>query len=258
MTQAIDRLTLVAQRLLGPNGCPWDKVQTPDSLSGYLVEEAAESAQAILEEGPDAAKEELGDLLYLIVFICRLYQDRGLFDLDQVAQSAEAKMVHRHPHVFGEDSWGDSPKEVKDNWDQNKLKEKDPDTSLLDSVPKALPGLLRAHRLSQRASTVGFDWTSPAEVMKKVEEELGELKAALGNGSDSENTAEELGDLFFSLANLSRHLGHNPETVIQKANSKFTDRFKKLEGTFREKGRKPSEAGPKELDEIWEEVKKRR
>ena len=256
MTQPLDRLTRLAEKLLGPDGCPWDKAQTPHSLSGYLVEEAAESAQAIMEEGPGAAKEELGDLLYLIVFVCRLYQDQGLFDLDQVARAAEAKMVHRHPHVFGDDSWG-SPKEVKENWDKNKLKEKDPSISLLDSVPKSLPGLLRAHRLSQRASTVGFDWTSPDDVLKKVEEELEEFKSTLSNGSGTENTAEELGDLFFSLANLSRHLGHNPETVVQQANHKFTERFKSLEGMLGEQGRVPSEAGPKELDSIWEEVKKR-
>ncbi len=257
MTQALDRLTRLADKLLGPDGCPWDKAQTPTSLSGYLIEEAAESAQAIMEEGPEAVREELGDLLYLIVFICRLYQDQGLFGLDQVAQAAEAKMVHRHPHVFGDDSWG-TPKEVKDNWDKNKLKEKDPSVSLLDSVPKSLPGLLRAHRLSQRASTVGFDWTSPEAVFKKVEEEMGELKSALSNGSGSEKIAEELGDLFFSLANLSRHLGHNPENVIQQANSKFTDRFKDLESAFKNQGRGPSEAGPGELDSIWEEVKRRR
>ncbi len=257
MTHSLDKLNALVDRLLGPDGCPWDRDQTPRSLSAYLVEEAAESAQAILEEGPDSAREELGDLLYLIIFICRLYQDQGLFDLDGVVEAVEAKMIHRHPHVFGSDS-AETPKEVKAVWDRIKREDGDSETSLLDSVPKSLPGLLKSHRLSQRAATIGFDWGSPQEVFQKVEEELAELKAALESDPGSERTTEELGDLFFSLANLSRHLGHNPETVIQQANLKFTERFQCLEGVFKEKGADPAKAGAKELDSIWEEVKKRR
>ncbi len=166
-------------------------------------------------------------------------------------------MIRRHPHIFGEDNF-ETPKEVKDNWDRIKRGEKNAPPSVLDSLPKSLPGLLRAHRLSQRAATIGFDWDSPEQVLAKVEEELGELKSALDNGSSNENTAEELGDLLFSLANLSRHLGFNPETVIQQANLKFLNRFKEMEDVFSEKGKDPALADAQELDSVWEEVKKRR
>ena len=257
MTHPMTKLDRLADRLLGPDGCPWDKAQTPEKLSGYLIEEAAEASQAILEGEADEAKEELGDLLYLIVFACRLYQDQGLFDLSQVVETVEEKMIRRHPHIFGQEKL-DTPKAVKAKWDQIKRGEKGGPASVLDSLPRSLPGLLKAHRLSQRAATIGFDWDSPAKVMEKVEEEMGELKAALEQGSGHAVEAEELGDLLFSLANLSRHLGFNPETVIQQANLKFMNRFKEMENVFLSAGKDPAQADAREMDAVWEEVKRRR
>jgi MazG family protein len=256
VTSALDRLTELVDRLRGPDGCPWDRVQTPRSLAGYLIEEAAEAAQAIVEEGAAAACAELGDLLFQILFIARIYEGQGEFSLADAAEAARAKMIGRHPHVFGRLRL-ETPEAVLVNWAKLKRAENGAENGVLDSVPRGLPGLLRAHRLSQRAATVGFDWDGPRAVLAKVEEELAELKAHLAEttAGRTEPVAEELGDLFFSLANLARHLRLNAEEVVQAANAKFQRRFQALEADFRGQGRDPAQATAAELDSAWEKAK---
>lgn len=246
----LDRLERLIDRLRGPNGCPWDRAQTPGSLAVYLVEEAAEAAQAINDEGPEEAREELGDLLFQILFIIKIFAQEGAFGLKETVEAVETKMIRRHPHVFGEMELS-TPAQVKSNWERIKRDENGPEASVLGSVPKGLPGLLRAHRLSKRAAGVGFDWPDPASVLAKVEEELTELKKA----RDKKELAEEAGDLLFALANLVRHLGLNPEEVLQAANTKFQRRFAKVEEVLRERGQEPAGTSTEEMNRIWEEIK---
>jgi len=247
----IDRLTRLIDRLRGPGGCPWDRAQTPASLAVYLVEEAAEAAQAIAQEGPAAAREELGDLIFQILFILRIFESEGAFGLKEAVEAVEAKMIRRHPHVFGELELK-TPAQVKANWDRIKRGENGPGSSILGSVPRGLPGLLRAHRLSQRAAGVGFDWPEAAAVLKKVEEELAELESA----QDKKEQAEEAGDLLFAAANLVRHLGINPEEALQAANTKFQRRFERLEEVLRERGEDPAGSSAEAMNEVWEEIKR--
>jgi tetrapyrrole methylase family protein/MazG family protein/ATP diphosphatase len=255
----IETLEQLIVRLLGEGGCPWDKAQTPLSLAPYLIEEAAEAAQAIAGEGPDKAKEELGDLLFQVIFTCILYEKQDLFSLDDAIEAVREKMIRRHPHVFGTAQAG-TPEEVKANWNKIKINENGPETGLLDSVPKGLPGLLRAHRLSARTASAGLD-RSEADILNKVDEELTGVKSALGTiGGKRPSTkkvlAEQLGDLFFSLADLARRLGYNAEQLIQSANDKFQKRVDKTERMIKERGGTVSETNTEELTKAWEKMKR--
>jgi len=257
VSHPLDRLVELVDRLRSPKGCPWDQAQTFQTIKSYLIEEAYEAAEALEAEDAAWAKEELGDLLFQVVFACQLFREEGLFDLTETAEDARRKMIRRHPHVFGQANL-ETAEEVRANWARIKEAEKsaiDPSAepaSVLEGLPSALPALLKAFRLSQRAAGVGFDWTGPADVLAKVEEELAELKEASASGADP---AEEVGDLFFALANLARHLNLNPEEVLQAANAKFERRFRALEDDLAERGKDMNRADPADLDSVWERIK---
>ncbi len=257
MSPSIKALQDLVIRLTGPGGCPWDQRQTAVSLASYLVEEAYEVLEAVAGADPAAVCEEVGDVLFQLVFLCHLFAAEGRFSFDEAVACVAEKMIRRHPHVFGGPKLG-TAEEVRANWEKLKQVEKGASPrSLLDAVPRALPGLMRAHRLSQRAAGARFDWPGPAAVLDKVEEETRELKAALGEESSSRQraVAEELGDLLFSLANLARHLGFKAEDLIQAANRKFERRFKAMEDEFRRRGQELAEADAAEMDRVWEALK---
>jgi tetrapyrrole methylase family protein / MazG family protein len=240
-------------RLRGPRGCPWDRKQDSESLKIYLLEETYELAEALDREAPQDIREELGDLLFLMLFICRIYEERGIFDLSQVMEKIQEKMIRRHPHVFGEAQWR-NPEEVVQGWQGLKSEEK-PDLGPFDSIPAALPSLLKAHRLSQRAAGLGFDWPDLRGVLEKVHEELGELEEAI-EGPDPSAAREELGDLLFALVNLGRFLGIHAENALRSANQKFLDRFQHILAACRRKGLAPESMSLEALEALWVDAKK--
>ncbi|MBI5583112.1 MAG: nucleoside triphosphate pyrophosphohydrolase [Deltaproteobacteria bacterium] len=222
---SFDDLRQLLIRLRSPGGCPWDRQQTPESLKTYLLEETYELAEALDRQSPAEIQEELGDLLFILLFISRVYEERGAFDLDRVLTTIHQKMVRRHPHVFGEADWKKAEEVVK-GWQTIKAEE-NPEKNPFDSIPAALPSLLKAHRLSQRAAGLGFEWPDLAAVVKKAHEEMAELEEALRE-SDPEAAREELGDLLFVLVNLGRLLGTTAENILRQTNLKFQKRFLRL------------------------------
>lgn len=250
-------LVAVMRRLLGPGGCPWDQEQTLESLRPYVLEEACEVIDAIDSREPDAICEELGDLSLQIAFLGELLRSQGHCGPDDVMRSICEKLIRRHPHVFGEVEVADSA-EVVANWNEIKAKEK-VNRRLLDSVPRSLPGLVRARSLGQKVAKVGFDWSSAEGSFAKVREELGELETASHN-NDSAAMEAELGDLLFALVNYSRHIGVDAEVALKKTADRFTRRFSHVEDRVRERhGGWPEKGGPAlpldELDQYWNEAK---
>ncbi len=244
----------IVERLRGPGGCPWDQRQGLHDLKAYLIDEAYEVLQAIDSGDRALLCEELGDLLFQIVFLAHLAREEGAFDMGQVLDGIEGKMIRRHPHVFGSGTVSDH-REVSRQWDAIKATEgKSPRTSILSGIPETLPALYRAYRLGVKAARVGFDWKDAQDVLPKVREELGELEEALQAG-DAAGAGEELGDLLFVLANLARHLGREPEGLLRETNAKFVNRFKWLEEALRRQGRSPAEATLEEMDRLWEKAK---
>jgi tetrapyrrole methylase family protein/MazG family protein len=248
-------LAQVMDRLRGEDGCPWDKKQTFESLKTFLVEEVYEVLEAIDEGSPAGLKEELGDLLMHIFFIAQIAKERSEFDISDVARSAVTKMINRHPHVFG-GTRASTPEEVEVNWSELKRREKgkSKDTSLLDNIPLHLPALLRAYRLTQRASSVGFDWKHVADLCEKIEEELRELGEVIRDG-DQRRIEAEFGDLLFTLANIGRFIGANPEEALRKSNAKFVTRFQYMEKVLSKRKKSLKETSLREMDRIWEEAK---
>ena len=257
-----DQLFELVKRLRGENGCPWDREQTPESIHPHLVEEAYELLEAIESGDRKGACEELGDVLFHVFFLARIFEESEAFTMAEVIQGIIDKMVRRHPHVFGETSRVSNTEEVRSQWQRIKAQEKEyaqkADVSLLDGVPKELPALMRAYRLGQRASKVGFDWSDPYEVLEKVVEELKELQEVLEADPSSSEVSEEFGDLLFSMVNLARAIKVHPETALWAATSKFVRRFKFVEDTLRRQGRSIDSASLAEMDEIWEASKKKR
>ncbi len=256
LTEAFLSLYGLVSRLRGPGGCPWDAQQTDSTVKMYLIEEAYEVLDAIENGRPEDVREELGDLLFQILFLTSLARDRGEFDLIDVIEGIKAKMIKRHPHVFGGTSVS-TPSEVSENWEKIKKEEKGlagSPSSALSGVPAGLPALLRAHRLSDRVSKAGFDWAGREEVWAKVREEFEELSEALAKG-DMEAVGEETGDLLFSLVNLARHWGLNAERIMRETNHKFINRFKEMEDELRSMGIDPDGATLEEMDRAWEKVK---
>ncbi len=252
----IGKLRALVIRLRSAGGCPWDREQTLEDLRAYLLEEAHEVAAAI-DAGDDAGLAgELGDLLFQAVFVARLAEERGAFDLASVIDAVEAKMIDRHPHVFGGEVLVDAAA-VRRSWERRKLRQA-PDRSLLHGVPASLPALTGAYRISQKAAGVGFDWPDAAAVLGQVGEELAELEGALAEagGEPSAAAAEELGDLLFAVANLGRHLGIDPEAALARGNLKFRRRFQALEQRFAAAGRSIADAGAEEMDREWRAVKR--
>lgn len=251
----IDALLEVIDTLRGPDGCPWDREQTPQKMGKYLVEEAYEAFYEIERGNAAAVCEELGDLLFLVCFITRLYQEDGAFDLNAVIGAAREKMVRRHPHVFA-DGDAKTSDEVIDRWIEiKKAENKDKgEDSILDSIPTNMAPLQRAHKISSRAAKARFDWPDLKSVMAKLDEEVAEVKAALAQ-NDEEAAKGEVGDVFFTLANVSRHLGADPEHLTNMAVEKFERRFRAMEKRIMESGRTLREVTEEEKETIWQSVK---
>jgi XTP/dITP diphosphohydrolase/tetrapyrrole methylase family protein/MazG family protein len=240
--------------------CPWDREQTNDSVKHLTIEEAYELVHAI-DRGDDAAiVKELGDLLLHVVFHAHIAETEGHFTLLDVIEAEAAKLVRRHPHVFGDVAVADTG-EVLRNWEAIKRAERASEattseqTSTLDGVPDALPALLRAQRVQEKAAAVGFDFPVPADALEKVEEEVAELREMTGD--DAARLEEEFGDLFFALVNYARLMGITPENALRKAVGKFTRRFRYVEARLAEAGRSPADADLAEMDAFWDEAKRR-
>jgi MazG family protein len=252
----MDRLRLIMARLRSPGGCPWDREQTLETLATYLLEECYETLEAMASGDPRALEEELGDLLFQIVFQSRVAEERGDFDLESVMRGIGDKIIRRHPHVFAEGRL-ETADQVLRQWEEIKGEERRRKGlgSMFDSVPKTLPALLKALRVGAKAARVGFDWPDTDALWAKVGEELGELEAARLSG-DREAIAEELGDLLFTLANVARREDLDPERVLQQANDKFLERFAWVETRLGEEGLTPSEANRDRMERLWEEAKR--
>ena len=254
----IDRLIAIMARLRDrDDGCPWDVEQTFATIAPYTVEEAYEVADAIERGDLKDLKEELGDLLLQVVFHARMAEEGGAFDFDDVARAINDKMVRRHPHVFGDETYA-SLAHQKEGWDRLKAAEREQkgrSGSLLDDVPVGLPALTRAVKLSKRAASVGFVWPSAKEVLEKLDEEVDELKAEIAVG-DVEKAREEMGDVLFVVANLARTLEVDPEDALRATNAKFGRRFRYIEAKLAERGKTPDQSDLPEMDALWDEAKR--
>ncbi len=247
------RLIDIIAKLRSENGCPWDKEQTKDSLKPYLIEEAHEVLEAIDESNPKKLREELGDLLFQIIFHSQIAAESGDFTIFDVIKGISDKIISRHPHVFSNAKF-ESPEEVRKQWHERKTEEGRFKDSILSGVPKSLPSLLRSQRLQSRASKVGFDWEKTEDMLYKVDEELSELKAAIKTGS-KEEIEEELGDVLFVLVNVSRFTGLNAEEALKKTINKFINRFGYIEQKAKDTGQNLSDMTIKEMDSLWDEAK---
>ena len=255
-----DRLVEIMRTLRAPDGCPWDREQTLSSLRPFVLEEAYEVLDAIDRADAKALCDELGDLVFEAVFLAQLCAENGQFTIADVLKSAADKLVRRHPHVFGDRDTRGSVKtaeDVKRRWEAIKAGEQEAagqQPSLLGSIPAALPALLRAGRIGKRVATVGFDWERPAQVLKKVDEELIELREAIDDEA-TDRIEEELGDLLFALANLARHLGIEPEGALAHASRKFSRRFTELERRFQARRLPLRDVPAAEMEREWARIK---
>ena len=248
-------LAEVMDRLRGKEGCPWDKKQTHETLKTFLIEEVYEVLEAIDKGSPMGLKEELGDLLMHIFFLAQISREKGEFDIYDVGGSAVTKMINRHPHVFG-GTEASTPEEVELNWSELKRREKGKSgaASLLDDIPLHLPALLKAYRLTQKASSVGFDWKQVGDLFEKIQEEFKELEEVIQDG-DQRRMEAEFGDLLFTLVNVARFIHVNPEEALRKSISKFVTRFQHVEKVLSQRKKSLKEASLEEMDRIWEEAK---
>jgi ATP diphosphatase len=250
----------IMRRLRGPDGCPWDRAQNFATIAPYTIEESYEVAASIADGDYKALPDELGDLLFQVVFHARMAEEAGLFDFGDVVEAVTAKMIRRHPHVFGDAGASPDQHSQKLAWEELKAEERKAkasgrpghNTSILDDVPLALPALLRADKLQRRASSVGFDWDNAAKVVDKIAEEAREVVDA---GLDPDKRAEEIGDLLFVVANLARHLKVDPEAALRSANAKFTRRFHFIEAALKAEGREPAGASLDEMEALWQKAK---
>jgi MazG family protein len=266
-------LVELMSRLRSPEGCPWDREQTYATLAPMLLEEAYETFEAVEEARagrPGNLREELGDLLFQIVFYAQVARERGEFTIEDVTDAIHSKMVRRHPHVFGDARVRDN-EELLRNWEQLKAEEKraagkdeqTDDASLLDGVSAKVPALIEAHQLATKAARVGFDWRNVEEIFDKLHEEIDELRAAIrehreaGANAEAEHerVREEVGDLLFAVANIARHLQVEPEAALKLTNRKFRSRFRHIERSLRARGRDIGAATLEEMEELWQEAK---
>lgn len=258
----IQKLVDLVARLRGDNGCPWDKEQTRETLKPMLIEEAYEVLDALDSSEPQELKEELGDLLFQVVFHAQISRERGDFDLGDVIDRLHEKMIRRHPHVFGNADLR-TAEDVLKNWEDIKASEKgvpssslpESGKSLLDGVPAKLPALHEAYQITAKAARVGFDWPDLNGVLHKLQEEAVELAAA-SRAHDEQHLAQEVGDLLFVAVNVARFLGIDPETALRRANRKFNRRFRYLESRIKAQGRELRDATLAEMDALWEEAKR--
>jgi MazG family protein len=250
--KAFERLLEIMDELR--EHCPWDREQTLDSLRNLTIEETYELADAIMDQNLDEIKKELGDLLLHIVFYARIGSEKGAFDIADVLNGINRKLVFRHPHVFGDRKVRDSG-EVIENWEELKMKEGN--RSVLAGVPVSLPAMIKAHRIQDKVRAVGFDWEQRGQVWDKVIEEINEVKQELNNGQEKERMEDEIGDLLFSIVNAARLYDIEPETALERTNRKFIKRFKYLETVALEQGRSLKEMSLQEMEAIWQEAKSR-
>ncbi len=263
--EAMERLLRIMDKLRDPGGCPWDREQTLRSLTPYLLEEAHEVIEAIESGDAQHHREELGDLLFQVVFQARIAREERKFDFAGVCEAISDKLTRRHPHVFGDVTVSGS-REVVKNWERIKAderKEKGQEArSAIGGVPVSLPALVRAERLTEKAGAVGFDWPDARSVLDKVREELAELEEAMASGASDDPGARarienELGDLLFALANLGRWVKVHPEEALRGTLRRFENRFQFIEEKLRERGRTPRESNLAEMDALWNEAKER-
>jgi len=262
----LERLLDIMRTLRAPGGCPWDREQTLASLRPFVLEETYEVLEAIDGGDPAQLAEELGDFVFEAVFLAQISQEAGHFDFGDAIDAVADKLVRRHPHVFAPAA-GDravTASEVVQRWEVLKERERAANgrparrTTTLSGVPKTLPALLRAYEVSARAAAVGFDWVAPGDVIDKIDEEIAELRqevAAQASGTDPTRVEEEMGDLLFAIANLSRKLGVEPESALRRATDKFSARFETMEGRLGARGRRLTEASLGEMEEEWGRVK---
>jgi len=258
----IEKLSALVARLRGEGGCPWDREQTRETLKPMLIEEAFETLDALDSDDPADLKEELGDLLFQVVFHAQIANENGEFDLGDVIDRSCEKMTRRHPHIFGTADLKTS-EDVLKNWEDIKAAEKgiaspsrpDSERSLLDGIPKKIPALYRAHQMTAKAARVGFDWQRLDDIFSKLNEEAAELNDAVSRG-DREQIACEMGDLLFVAVNIARTLGIDPETALERSNRKFERRFRFIEAAVKRQGRKLKDASLAEMDALWDEAKK--
>ncbi len=234
--------------------CPWDKKQTIASLRYLTIEETYELSESILQNDMEAIKKELGDLMLHLVFYSKIASETNSFDIKGVLESITEKLINRHPHIFGDVVVKDA-KEVHDNWERIKLKEKG-NKYVLSGVPTGLPAMVKAYRIQEKASGVGFDWEKPEQVWEKVMEELNELREMVEAGDSQKRKEDELGDLLFAIINYARFIEVNPEDALEGTNRKFIKRFKHLEDKARELGKSLHEMSLSEMDVYWNEAKK--
>jgi tetrapyrrole methylase family protein / MazG family protein len=250
MVSPIDRLKQIVQRLRSPDGCPWDREQTHESLKPHVIEESYELIDAIDEKNDQGMQEELGDLLLQVVLHSQMASEEGRFDFDSVADVISEKLISRHPHVFGDTKLATSDAVLK-QWDAIKRREKKDRASALDGVPRGLPALAKAQKTQSKAARVGFDWADAKGSLEKVEEEIKELHQA----ETGEKLAEELGDLLFSIVNFARKSKLDAEDLLQAATRKFSERFRKMEALAESRGLSFSSLTLGEMDKLWDEVK---
>ena len=255
--KGVDRLLAIMAKLRTPgDGCPWDVEQTYKTIAPYTVEEAYEVADAIERHDLPALKEELGDLLFQVVFHARMAEEEGAFNFEDVASAVSDKMIRRHPHVFGDENMRSADEQTK-AWEEQKADERAAkgEQSLLADVPLGLPGMTRAVKLQKRAARVGFDWTQIEDVLAKLDEEVRELAEA-AQSKDEDAIEDEFGDLLFVIANVARHLKVDPEAATRRANEKFSRRFRYIESSMKQAGRDINEASLDEMEALWVEAKK--
>lgn len=256
--ELFEELVGVMQKLLSPEGgCPWDKGQTHNSLVRYLVEECYEVIEAIEKGDLEGLKEELGDLLLQIVFHSEIGRRDNEFSIDDVIESIKTKLIERHPHVFGKGEKLETPREVFEQWQKLKNKEVDEELDILDNLPSNLPALYQAYKVGEKVATLGFDWSDYRGVIDKVKEELEELERALNSASKELLTKiieEEIGDILFTIVNLSRHLQVDPEEALRLTIKKFQERFAYVLERAKEKGG-PKNCSLEELERFWQEGK---
>ena len=244
MNNDLNKLINIVKKLRAPNGCDWDREQTHKSLIPYLLEETYEVIEAINNNDYEALKEELGDLLLHIVFQAELASEKKKFEINNSINNVNNKLINRHPHIFDSNNVDSY---TKGNWELSKQKEKNRE-SVLDGVPITFPALLRSRRIQEKAASVGFDWDKKEQVLMKLDEEIKELKDAIKINNGIE---EELGDVLFTVVNLSRHLNYNPESALKSSIEKFSRRFKRIEKDLKQKNINMKDLSLKELDKIW-------
>jgi MazG family protein len=257
--EEFQKLVDIMARLRAPGGCPWDREQTLESLRGFVLEETYEVLDAIDRADHHDLKGEIGDLLFEGVFLAQIETDAGQFSVSDSVRHISDKLIRRHPHVFGDTAGVNTPGKVLEQWEQiksNEQQSRGERKALLAGIPRSMPALARANEISTRAAAVGFDWAKTEDVIAKIEEEVAELRDAAAHET-REREEEEMGDLLFSIANLARKLGIDPESALRKANEKFTRRFTALEAVFEERGQSIHDATLDEMEAVWGQVKSR-